>query len=83
MLEAGGSDDTVRASFRWRSPARFNIAVDVCDRQRADRVALIVEDEAGALETYSFGAIRALSNRCANVLRARDSSANKPPETAS
>jgi acetyl-CoA synthetase len=70
MLEAGGSYDTVRDAFRWRIPARYNIAVDVCDRQPADRPALIVEGEAGALRTYSFGAIRALSNRCANLLRA-------------
>lgn len=70
MLEAGGSYDTVRDAFRWRIPVRYNIAVDVCDRQPADRLALIVEDEAGALQTYRFGAIRALSNRCANLLRA-------------
>ncbi|MFO0998276.1 MAG: acyl-CoA synthetase [Alphaproteobacteria bacterium] len=71
MLEACGSYEDVRAAFRWRIPPRYNIAVDVCDRHPSDRVALIVEDETGVESTYTFGAIRSLSNRCANLLAAR------------
>ena len=45
----GATWDEVAAGFRWQIPARFNIAADTVDRQRSDAIALIHEDEAGAI----------------------------------
>jgi acetyl-CoA synthetase len=71
MLErAGGYDETLRR-FRWRIPARYNIGVDACDRLATANpaaTALIYENEDGAVRRYSFGEVRGLSNRLANVL---------------
>lgn len=56
---------------RWHIPARFNMGVDVCDRHAAatpDRVALIVEDEAGGLRRHTCRDLERLSNRFANIL---------------
>src|SRR5579863_962960 len=54
----------------WSIPARYNMGIDVCDRHAGDpqRVALIVEDEDGAVRRFTFAEMRALSNRLANVL---------------
>ncbi len=74
MLEAGASYDEVRRRFRWRLPENYNIGVDVCDRHaaaRPDAIALVHEDEHGTVRRYSFGEIRALSNRLANSLAAQ------------
>jgi acetyl-CoA synthetase len=58
------------AKFRWDIPARFNIGVDVCDRQDPAGIALIFEDDAGAVRTIKFGELRGLTNRLANALAA-------------
>ena len=77
MLIKSDSYDDLYGSFSWDIPARFNMGVDVCDRQaarNADAPALIVASGAGGTAdtvTYSFGAIRALSNQAANLFRAR------------
>ncbi len=73
MLETARSYHEVRAAFRWRIPARYNIGVDVCDRHaqaRPDATALIFENEDGRVERFSFADIRGLSNRLANALAA-------------
>jgi acetyl-CoA synthetase len=74
MLERAASYDDVRKRFQWRIPGRYNIGVDACDRHAAVRPgapALIFEDIEGVVTRYSFGDIRALSNRLANVFAAR------------
>ena len=74
MLEAANTYDEARAWFRWRIPPRYNIGVDACDRHAAARpgaLALIYEDESGATRRFSFGDIRGLSNRLANILVAQ------------
>jgi acetyl-CoA synthetase len=58
------------AKFRWDIPARFNIGVDVCDRQDPAKPAVIFEDEAGAVRTIKFGELADLTNRFANALTA-------------
>jgi acetyl-CoA synthetase len=58
------------AKFRWDIPARFNIGVDVCDRQDPAKPALIFEDEAGGVRTIDFGELSASTNRFANALGA-------------
>jgi acetyl-CoA synthetase len=65
-------DDLVRR-FRWRIPDRYNIGVDVCDRWAAvdpGRLAILHVRPDGGTEEIGFGALRAMSNRLANVLRA-------------
>src|SRR5690349_15971871 len=70
MLERAASYEEMRKRFRWRIPQRYNIGVDACDRHAAARpeaLALIFEGDDGVISRYSFGDIRALSNRLANV----------------
>jgi len=65
--------DQLRARFSWRVPARYNIAVDVCDRwaRDPDRLALIHKQADGTLARYSFLDLQRGSNRLANLLAAR------------
>jgi acetyl-CoA synthetase len=63
---------TLRASFRWNVPARYNIAQACCGRWAGDRTrfALYYEDEAGHTETWSFWDVQRAANRLSNVLGA-------------
>jgi acetyl-CoA synthetase len=64
------SHDELAARFRWRVPARYNIARDVCGRHAADpgRVALFFEDESGAASTHTYAQVQAAANRLCNAL---------------
>jgi acetyl-CoA synthetase len=71
MLPTAPTYDAMRAAFRWRVPARYNIGVDACDRHAAatpDATALIFEREDGRVQRFSFRNIKRLSNRLANAL---------------
>lgn len=73
MLKRMPSYEATCAAFQWSVPAYYNIGVDACDRHaqaRPDAVALIFEDEAGAVTRYRFIDIQRLSNGLANVLHA-------------
>tara|TARA_R110002124_G_scaffold105164_3_gene255901 strand:+ start:40139 stop:41782 length:1644 start_codon:yes stop_codon:yes gene_type:complete len=73
MLTRTDSYDTLYDTFAWDIPARYNMGVDVCDKHAArdaDAPALIVTSPEGDLVTYSFGALRALSNQTANMFQA-------------
>jgi len=70
MLRPGKSYEEICQAFRWKVPEKYNLGVDVCDKHPANRLALIYEDETGNVTTYTFGQLRALSNRFANVLQA-------------
>lgn len=61
------------ASFDWRVPKTFNFATDVIDRWASERdgPALIWENAVGDERTFSYSELAKLSNRLANVLRAR------------
>lgn len=63
--------ERLRQGFGWHLPSRYNIGVDVCDRWAAlqpDRPALL--DWSGPRpRTITFAALRAQSNRLANLLR--------------
>lgn len=63
---------TLRASFRWNVPARYNIARACCGRWAEDRTrfALYYEDEAGHSEAWSFWDVQQAANRLSNVLGA-------------
>lgn len=59
-------------TFAWDIPADYNMGVDVCDKHAArspDSTALIATAGEDDTVTYSFGAIRALTNQLANVLK--------------
>ena len=79
MLQPGDSYDEVYGGFRWDIPARYNIAVDICDKWvgagddadegEGERLALIHETADGMVETYSFARLKSLSDRFACALR--------------
>ena len=60
------------AGFRWNTPARFNIAWDVCGRhaQQRERFALYFEDEDGSTAAFTFWDIQRRANALSNALRA-------------
>ncbi|WP_432240891.1 acyl-CoA synthetase [Herbaspirillum robiniae] len=67
------SYEDIASDFRWNIPEHYNIGVDVCDKwalREPDRLALIHIARDGGVRRYSFGQMRALSNRMANLLRA-------------
>jgi acetyl-CoA synthetase len=72
-LDAKARDwQTLRASFRWQVPARYNIARACCGRWAGDRsrFALYYEDEAGHTEAWTFWDVQQAANRLSNVLGA-------------
>ncbi|EJN02672.1 acyl-CoA synthetase [Herbaspirillum sp. YR522] len=65
--------EEIVSAFRWDIPAHYNIGVDVCDKwaaQQPGRLALVHVDQHGCAQHYSFGRIKTLSDRMANLLRA-------------
>jgi acetyl-CoA synthetase len=58
------------AAHEWHVPDRYNIAVDVCDKHDAGKLAMIHEDPDGNVREVKWGELQELSNRFANVLRA-------------
>ena len=65
--------DDVYRQFRWQVPARYNVGVDVCDRRAAQepsRLAILHVRPDGGEDAISYGALREMSNRLANMLRA-------------
>ena len=73
MLPFGTTYEAVRAGFRWQVPERFNIGVAACDRwaDGSGRLALLHLREDGRAEPVSFDALKAASNRLANVFAAQ------------
>src|SRR3989440_4300977 len=57
-------------SFRWRVPARYNMAQACCGQWAGDRnrFALYWEDESGVVAAYSFWDIQVAANRLSNAL---------------
>ena len=72
MLKKGKTYEEVIKAFQWKVPTFYNIGVDVCDKWAGQRyrLALIYEDEKGAVEKYTFWDLMRLSNRLANALKA-------------
>lgn len=71
LPDAGSYEDLVRR-FRWSIPAAFNIAEACCDRwaDGSGRVALIHLLADGSTERITFDALRSVSARFANALKA-------------
>src|SRR5262245_10429755 len=73
VLTPAGDYDALCRSFRWAIPAKFNIAVAVCDRwaeREPRRVAILHQHQVGHIDAVDYGALREMSNRLANTLRA-------------
>lgn len=71
MLPEAATYEELADRFRWDVPERFNMGVAACDRWAEadpDRPALILDDED---RTISFGELRDMSNRIANLLAAQ------------
>ena len=74
MIESFGDWAAMRAAFRWRIPARFNIAIACCDAwamAEPDRLALEHVSAGGEVESWSFGALKEASDRLASAFAAR------------
>ena len=74
MLIKANTYAEVYASHQWRVPKKFNMGVDVCDKHAVatpDKTALIVATLDGDATHYSFAAMQTLSNKFANLLRAK------------
>jgi len=74
MLNKADSYEALMRDFRWEIPARFNIAVSICERwarAEPDRLALVHEAADGSVEHISFAELDRRASRLANVLAAR------------
>lgn len=73
MLKQASTYKEAFDSFQWRIPTHYNIGVDVCDKWAVGKelLALIVQNEKGLIERYSFHDLKRLSNKLANGLRAK------------
>lgn len=74
MLIDHGDWAATEAEFRWRIPARFNMAQACCSswaRQDPDRLALVHLRQNKGEEHWSYGALEEASNRLANAFCAR------------
>jgi hypothetical protein len=63
---APGSYAEICSRFVWQVPAKFNIGVAVCDRWATGESgpALIYEDPAGNVRTFSFDELKLASPTC-------------------
>ena len=74
LVRRADTFDAIRQAFAWRLPERMNIATLVCDRHAArtpDAVALLHEQGAGEVATFTYAAIRRLANQCAHAFEER------------
>ena len=69
MSTASSYEEAV-AAHEWQVPEKYNIAVDVCDKHDAGKLAMVHEDPDGNVREVKWGELQELSNRFANVLRA-------------
>ena len=64
----------MRTQFQWPSPAKYNIAEQICERwarNDPDRHALTYMDADGGLQDFSYLQLSRLSSQLANTLRAK------------
>lgn len=63
--------EALHAAFRWRLPARYNIAWDMCEKwaeAEPERLALVYLRPDWEVREYSFAQLSRASNRFANAL---------------
>ncbi|HYT26167.1 MAG TPA: acyl-CoA synthetase [Actinomycetota bacterium] len=64
-----GTYEEMTSSFRFELPAAYNIAADVLDKHEPDRPAMRFVSDDGRDERWTFGDVRRLTDRAANLLR--------------
>jgi acetyl-CoA synthetase len=62
------SYEQARSEHRWDVPARYNIAVDVCDKHPRDKLAMVHEDPDGVVRELLWGELQDMSDRFARRL---------------
>jgi acetyl-CoA synthetase len=67
-----GSYEEAVAAHKWRVPARYNIAEDVCDKHPPGKLAMLWEDFRGNGRQVRWGELQEASSRLASVLRQHD-----------
>jgi acetyl-CoA synthetase len=70
-ITRAGDWETLRRQHRWRLPARYNMAWDLCEKwatSQPDRLALIYLRPDGAQREYNFTQLSRASSRFANAL---------------
>jgi acetyl-CoA synthetase len=70
LLKRAPDYESLRAGFRWRLPAVYNLGIDVADRHPRGSDAIIATDGRNVLRRVSFGELADDSNRLANALSA-------------
>jgi acetyl-CoA synthetase len=63
-----GPYEEMVGSFKWEVPDRYNIALDTVDKHEPERLAMLWEDWQGNERRVTFGDMKEMSNRIANVL---------------
>ena len=70
VLNRAASYEELYGDFRWDIPDRFNMGVDVCDKNAArhpDRTGLIVVEPGKDTVSYTFTDLKRLTNQLANL----------------
>ena len=70
VLNRAKSYEVLYGDFRWDIPDRFNMGIDVCDKNAArhpDRTGLIVVEPGKETVNYTFMDLKRLSNQLANL----------------
>ena len=70
VLNRTESYEALYGNYRWEIPDRFNMGVDVCDKNAArypDRIGLIVVEPGKDTVSYTFTDLRRLTNQLANL----------------
>ncbi len=73
-LPEADSYEKLVSAFTWNIPDRFNIATAICDgwaEREPDREALVFVREDGSTISHSYGDLKRLSNRLANLFASR------------
>src|SRR5512133_2236571 len=65
------SYDEIRAGHRWKVPAQYNIAADVCDKHPRSKPAMVWESFDGSIRELEWGELQDLANQAAHTLAAR------------
>jgi acetyl-CoA synthetase len=74
MLTRSTSYDALYNNFKWQVPARYNIGVDTVDKHalaKPSSIALIFENEDSSITHFTFGQIKAASDKLAIALKAK------------
>ncbi|CTQ74705.1 acyl-CoA synthetase [Roseibium alexandrii] len=74
LLPEAKTYEELTGKFSWQIPERFNIGVAICDTwadKEPRREALVYAEEGQPAHSYSYGALKRLSNQLANLLKSR------------